>query len=177
MICDRLWYVNVYVLGMTDRDAQRPDLAAMLARLVRALVAAEEPVLAAHDLTMWGYIVLNALDGEPARTQAALAQAIGADKTRIIGTLDDLQRRGFISRVPDPEDRRARLLSITAQGRRVRRATSTAIQAHENRLLASLPAADRQGFLRALRALAARPYDELANRAQRTDRAQETDSA
>jgi DNA-binding MarR family transcriptional regulator len=143
---------------------ERRDLAAMLTPVVQALIAAEEPVLAAHGLTMWGYIVLNALEGAPTRTQAALAQAIGADKTRIIGILDDLQENGFISRQPDPEDRRARLLSITPQGRRVRRATSDAIQAHENRLLASLPAVDRRGFLRALRALSSRPYSELANR-------------
>jgi DNA-binding HxlR family transcriptional regulator len=64
---------------------------------------------------MWGYTVLNALDGAPARTQAALAQAIGADKTRIIATLDELQQAGLITREPDPADRRARLRSITGQ--------------------------------------------------------------
>ena len=94
----------------------------MLHPLVRALVAAELPVLARHGIYMWGYVVLNALDGSPARTQAALAQAIGADKTRIIATLDALQRAGLITREPDPADRRGRLLAITAAGRQVRTA-------------------------------------------------------
>ena len=89
----------------------------MLHPLLQDLVAAELPILAAHDVSMWGYVVLGALDRSPVRTQAALAEAIGADKTRIIGTLDELQRRGYIDRRPDPDDRRVRLLEITPAGR------------------------------------------------------------
>ena len=85
--------------------ARRPDLAAMLAPLIRELIAAELPVLNTHGLSMWGYSVLLALDDSPMRTQAALAEAIGADKTRIIPTLDDLQAKGHIERRPDPDDR------------------------------------------------------------------------
>ena len=55
-------------------EAARPDLAAVLHPLTQALIDAELPVLAAHGLTMWGYVVLNALDGGPVRTQAALAE-------------------------------------------------------------------------------------------------------
>ncbi len=66
----------------------------MIAPLLRELIAAEEPVLAAHGISMWGgYVVLVALDGSSVRTQAALAAAIGADKTRIIRDLDELQER------------------------------------------------------------------------------------
>ena len=88
--------------------ARRKDLAAMLAPLIREMIAAERPVLDEHGLSMWGYSVLVALDQSPVRTQAALAEAIGADKTRIIPTLDELQAQGFIERRPDPDDRRAR---------------------------------------------------------------------
>ena len=91
----------------------RRDLAAMFVPLTRALVAREEPVLRAHDLSMWGYIVLMALVEQPVRTQAALAQAIKADKSRIIGVLDELQERGLIDRQPDEADRRVHLLSLT----------------------------------------------------------------
>jgi DNA-binding MarR family transcriptional regulator len=132
---------------------ERPDLAAMLHPLLRALIAAELPVLEQHDVSMWGYAVLTALDDTPVRTQAALAEAIGADKSRIIGTLDELQDAGLIDRTPDPNDRRVRLLSITPQGRRVRRAVRKDIRAAENNLLATLPAPDREAFLRAIREL------------------------
>jgi DNA-binding MarR family transcriptional regulator len=102
---------------------------------------------------MWGYAVLSALDDNSVRTQAALAEAIGADKTRIIGTLDELQESGLISRSPDPNDRRARLLAITEDGSRIRRSAQADIQANEDRLLARLPSADRARFLRTVRTL------------------------
>ena len=88
----------------------------MVAPLVRHLIAMETPILAAHDVSMWGYSVLTALCERPYRGQNALADAIGADKTRIIDVLDVLQERGLISREPDPADRRARLLAATIEG-------------------------------------------------------------
>lgn len=131
----------------------RPDLAAMIVPLGRALMALELPILERHDLSMWGYSVLLGLGAEPVYTQAALARAIGADKTRIIGVLDELQRRGLITREADPADRRVNLLSLTPAGRTLRDRVQREIQAGENRLLERLPAADRDAFLRALRAL------------------------
>ncbi|MDZ4265899.1 MAG: MarR family transcriptional regulator [Mycobacterium sp.] len=133
---------------------RRPDLAAMLAPLLRELITAEGPVLAAHGLTMWGYVVLSTLDQGSIRTQAALAEAINADKTRIIPTLDDLQDRGYISRSADPDDRRVRLLAITDAGRAVKDAAQSEIQRGEERWLAELSPDERRVFLRALRRMA-----------------------
>lgn len=122
----------------------------MLHPLLRDLVATELPILAAHDVSMWGYGVLNALDQSPVRTQAALADAIGADKTRIIPTLDELQQKGYIERRPDPDDRRVRLLEITPAGRDVKNAVQAEIQQAEERWLSELTAQERTVFLRAL---------------------------
>ncbi|GAT00886.1 transcriptional regulator [Mycolicibacterium fortuitum subsp. acetamidolyticum] len=136
-----------------DPVSKRPDLAAMLAPLMRELIAAEQPVLDAHGLTMWGYVVLLALDRSSVRTQAALAEAIGADKTRIIRTLDDLQRQGFIEREADPDDRRVRLLAITEAGRAVKDSAQREIQQGEERWLGELSADERAVFLRVLQRL------------------------
>src|SRR5579859_1067006 len=125
----------------------------MLAPLIRDMIAAELPVLQAHGVSMWGYSVLLALDRSAIRTQAALAEAIGADKTRIIAILDELQQNGLIERVPDPEDRRARLLEITKAGRQRKDAVQAAIQTGEERWLGTLSAADRATFLRVLQEL------------------------
>ncbi|PXY32512.1 MarR family winged helix-turn-helix transcriptional regulator [Prauserella muralis] len=142
-------------------DGRRDDLAAMLGPLVQVLVAAEQPVLAEHDLSMWGYAVLCGLGDEPVRTQAALAQAIGADKTRIIGVLDTLQERGLIEREPDPADRRARLLRLTGEGRRLRDDVQRSIQQGEQRWLGRLPADERAVFLRALARLSRLAREDL----------------
>ncbi|MEV1206380.1 MarR family winged helix-turn-helix transcriptional regulator [Microbispora rosea] len=139
----------------------RPDLAAMAAPLTRALMAAETPILREHGLSMWAYAVLLRLDERPVRTQAALAESIGADKTRIISVLDDLQRRGLIERSPDPADRRVRLLSITPEGRRLRDAAQAGIRRMEERLLSRLSDDDKEAFVRVLRVLSALPSQEF----------------
>lgn len=139
----------------------RDDLAAMATRLARTVTAAELPVLQAHDLSMWAYVVLTGLDDGPVRTQAALARRVGADPTRIIDILDELQQRGLIEREPDPADRRVHLLSLTADGRRRLDSARAGIRQREEELLARLPARDRLRFLRALQILAAVPVDDL----------------
>jgi len=131
----------------------------MLSPLLRDMIAAELPVLAAHDVTMWGYVVLNALERSSMRTQAALAEAIGADKTRIIRTLDELQQQGHIVRRPDPDDRRVRLLAITESGRAVKTAIQAEIQRGEERWLGELSDDERQVFLSVLQRLTRRAID------------------
>lgn len=147
----------------TQNHPPRRDLAAMLVPLGRALSAAETPTLAAHGLTMWGYVVLLRLQAMAVRTQAALATDIGADKTRIIAVLDQLQRDGLIHREPDPADRRVNLLSLTPEGRRRCDSAQAAIQANERRILARLPVheADVRTFLRVLETLSAQDPDEF----------------
>src|SRR6266481_9192319 len=153
-VCFYLLSVDCYHSAtMTAFPDDRRDLAAMLVPLARALVAREEPALLAHDISMWGYVVLTALAEQPVRTQAALAQAISADKSRIIGVLDDLQQRGLIKRQPDAADRRVHLLSLTPAGDRLRRSAEAAIRGSEQEVVAALPAAEREAFLRSLKAL------------------------
>src|SRR5262249_55468117 len=153
MVCSDLLSVTAIIPPtMTAFPDDRRDLAAMFVPLARALVAREEPALLAHGISMWGYVVLTAL-AEPVRTQAALAQAINADKSRIIGVLDDLQQRGLIKRQPDAADRRVHLLSLTPAGDRLRRSVEAAIRRSEEEVLATLPGGDREAFLRSLKSL------------------------
>lgn len=131
----------------------REDLGAQFARVTRRLIDAERPLLAAHDLSMWAYIVLSHLAREPVDSQLALAQAIGYDKTRLIGLLDALAHAGLITRAPDPADRRARIVALTPDGRRRHAAAQADIHAMEDELLSPLSAGDRQALCRVLRHL------------------------
>jgi DNA-binding MarR family transcriptional regulator len=154
MVCVNLLSVACYhSRTMSAFPDDRRDLAAMLAPLARTMVAREEPALRAHGISMWGYVVLTALAEHSVRTQAALAQAINADKSRIIGVLDHLQERGLISRQPDASDRRVHLLSLTPAGDGLRQSVQAAIRGSEDEVLAALPPADRDAFLRSLQAL------------------------
>jgi DNA-binding MarR family transcriptional regulator len=140
----------------------RPDLAALMVPLGRSLTRAELPHLEQHGLTMWAYIVLTALRDNEASSQASLADAIGADRTRIIAVFDDLQNRKMINRRPDPGDRRSNLLSLTASGRKTVAAAQKAIQDNEKRMLTGVSSADRDTFLRVLRHLAELGDSEIA---------------
>lgn len=140
-------------------DVPRLDLAALIVPLGRALTAAEQPVLRALQLSMWGYSVLLRLDSQPIRSQASLAETIGADKSRLIEVLDELQHRELITRTPDPTDRRVRLLALTPKGRRLRDTARRAIQTNEQRLLDLLPAGERSAFLTTLQRIAAAAPD------------------
>jgi DNA-binding MarR family transcriptional regulator len=132
----------------------RDDLGAMFTRVSRRLIAAERPLLAKHGLSMWGYIVLSQLARGPAPTQLALASAIGHDKTRLIGLLDELERAGLITRAPDPGDRRARIVHISERGRAAHTAAVADIRAMEEEVLAELTAAERRTLLAVLPKLA-----------------------
>ncbi len=135
----------------------------MLVPLARALTAAEAPALERARLTMWAYVVLTRLLEGPAGTQTALAAEIGADKTRLIPVLDELQEQGLIERFADPADRRRRTLRVTEQGRRRQAAAQAAIRRHEERVLALLPPGDREAFIRGLVKLSRLPREALSS--------------
>jgi len=63
-----------------------------------------------------GYLVLSTVTRGRARSQLALAQQLGVDKTVMTYLLDDLEKSGLLERLPDPADRRARQIAITEKG-------------------------------------------------------------
>ena len=115
----------------------------MFARITRRLVEAERPLLQAHGLSMWAYIVLSHLTREPADTQLALARAIRHDKTRLIGLLDELESQELITRTPDPNDRRARIVTLTAAGVARHAAAKADIRVMEDEFLSGLDQAEQ----------------------------------
>jgi MarR family transcriptional regulator, organic hydroperoxide resistance regulator len=120
------------------------------------MMAAETPILRAHDLEMWDYAVLSALENAAAPTQSDLAAAVYRDKTRLIPILDRLESRRLLSRTPDPADRRNRVVALTDEGRVVLHACRKDIRAMEVDFLADVPPAKRAAFLEVLERLAER---------------------
>jgi DNA-binding MarR family transcriptional regulator len=135
---------------MSDRE----DLGALFTRVGRRLIEAERPLLAARGLTMWQYVALNRLARGPAPRQLALAEAMGYDKTRLIALLDTLEADGLITRAPDPADRRARVVRLTAAGRRRHAAAVKDIREMEETILLELTVPERATLLAVLPRLA-----------------------
>jgi DNA-binding MarR family transcriptional regulator len=130
------------------------DLGALLAGATRRLIDEERPLLEAHGLTMWGYIALSRLAQGPADSQLLLAESMGYDKTRLITLLDSLEADGLITREPDPDDRRARVIALTPAGRKLHRAARRSIRSMEKRLLAGVSEADARRLREVLGRLA-----------------------
>lgn len=130
------------------------DLGTLLARATRRLIEEEQPLLAAHDLSMWGYIVLSRLAAAPAESQLSLARQIGYDKSRLIGLLDELEAEGLLTREPDPNDRRAKVIDLTPAGRSRFEGARRDIRKMERRLLRGVPAADADRLRQLLALLA-----------------------
>ena len=83
---------------------------ALLTRLHRELAAAGFPdVRPAHGC------VFQYTEPDGSRL-TDLAQRAGLTKPTVLAAVDDLERLGYVERVPDPEDRRAKLVQLTARG-------------------------------------------------------------
>ena len=63
--------------------------------------------------------VLLVLDREGPRSQTHIGDELGADKSAMGRTVDDLERLGIAVRLADPADRRARQVSLTPHGEAV----------------------------------------------------------
>jgi DNA-binding MarR family transcriptional regulator len=133
---------------------RREDLGSLFGRITRRLYVAEEPLLRAHGLSMWGYSVLTHLAKEPGINQLGLATAIGYDKSRLIALLDGLVEDGLVVREQDPADRRNRLVRLTPAGEARLSAVRADIRSMEEELLGEFTAAERRSLISILTRLA-----------------------
>ncbi len=93
------------------------NLAWLLYRAHWALASELAAALTPLGVTARGYHVLRAaLSGEHSQTE--LAEMVGLDKTTMVVALDELERDGLAERHPAPDDRRARIIAVTAAGKR-----------------------------------------------------------
>jgi DNA-binding MarR family transcriptional regulator len=105
--------------------------------------------LAPLGLGQRGFCVLSAaMDAE--LTQTELAGMIGLDKTTMVVTVDELERKGFAERIPSPTDRRARVIKVTDAGRAKVAEGQDIVLRVQNEVLDSLPLSERAAFVAAL---------------------------
>ncbi len=68
------------------------------------------------DLRMRHTMLLESIREEGARV-TSLASRLGMTKQAMTELVDDLERSGFVDRIDDPADRRARLIVLSDKGR------------------------------------------------------------
>jgi len=80
----------------------------------------------------YGY-VFRALDERPLHL-TELAEGLGITNQGAVKIIDEMEQRGYVERKPDPEDARAKLLSLGPRGRSALAAARRFHAAYERRL-------------------------------------------
>jgi DNA-binding MarR family transcriptional regulator len=101
------------------------------------------------------YSVLAVLEEGARDTQATIADALGYDRSWLVGILDDLEKDGLIERRRDPGDRRRHLVSVTAAGKKKLAELRKISQGVEDEFLGALDSEQREQLHRLLLQVAA----------------------
>lgn len=97
------------------------------------------------------YPVLSALARTGPRSAAGLAPDAGLDRSGVTRRASRLEEVGLIRRAPDPSDRRAALLVLTAHGERTVEELRQRLAARIIESLSSWPPGEAETFARHLR--------------------------
>ncbi|GAB3167396.1 hypothetical protein GCM10027059_28200 [Myceligenerans halotolerans] len=130
------------------------NTAFLLARANANSLASAHAALADLGLRVRSYSVLALAATDERHSQRGIADLLRLDPSQVVALVDDLQRRGLVTREPDPRDRRAKVVAATDEGRRIHTAALAAAGEAERELLAPLGEAERQVLRDLLRRLA-----------------------
>jgi MarR family transcriptional regulator, lower aerobic nicotinate degradation pathway regulator len=127
----------------------------LIRRLHQIHVALFMEECAAEGITPVQYSILTELVHRGLAEQIALSRAVGLDTTNVADVLARLERQRLVRRRVSREDRRMKVVALTAAGRALlRRIDASAARAHE-RTLAALKPKERARFMRDLARLVA----------------------
>lgn len=136
-------------------DPARRRLPPLLRRCWYGLNQAFRKRLATLGLTPNQFTVLRWLEEEEAGVrQATICARMASDPNTIAALVERMQTDGLIKRKVDPSDRRARLITPTAKGRRLyNKARPIAVDLQEE-VLTAIPEAERERLLAQIEILA-----------------------
>ena len=101
------------------------------------------------------YSLLFTIERHPGQTLGFVAERLALDPANLAPLLNELERAGYVERVVQERDRRARAIQLLPLGRQMLERAHAAIAAHEARLTQGLSAAERRQLLKLLRGVAA----------------------
>ena len=106
------------------------------------------------DLTAVQYAALVAIGSHPGIDATKLSEIIYFDRSTIGDVLYRIESKGWIVRESTTDDRRVKLLSLSAAGHDVLRQVESGIRRVQKRLLASLTPAEGKTLVRLLAKIA-----------------------
>ena len=148
-------FSHLYNTYMNDTAKGSPPGLLPLLHAANSAQAKVESKLAAHGLSLPKLAALRALrDAGDSLPLGQLAGRLSCVKSNITQLVDRLEADGFVSRAPDPNDRRSRLAVMTAAGRKACEAGIRAQRQAERELFGSLSAEEARQLARLMEKLA-----------------------
>ncbi|WP_166105868.1 MarR family winged helix-turn-helix transcriptional regulator [Duganella aceris] len=136
---------------MTSYDKTLMSLTHTLIHVARAYKAAADQVAGDFGLShasAWPVLMISRL-GDGSRP-GVVADAVGIEAPSLVRIVDQLVGAGLVLRQDDPSDRRAKTLSLTAEGRRIADLLERALEPFRRALFKDTPQADVEACLRVL---------------------------
>ena len=100
------------------------------------------------------YEVLHVVSNNDGLSQTDLVRETGIDRSTLADMIARMIKKGLLSRKRTKEDARANAVSITAAGRRMLNGANAKVGRADTATLAVLPASQRAGFMKSLKAFA-----------------------
>lgn len=130
-------------------------LAMALRRAYRSLHRRTNQILQPTGYTADQFVLLSLLWQQDGVSQNDLVLRATSDPNTIRAVVVLLEKKGLVSRRPDPQDARIRRVYLTDEGRRVYDALTVEIRPHQDLLQAAFTPAERQQLLQLLAKVAA----------------------
>jgi DNA-binding MarR family transcriptional regulator len=106
------------------------------------------------DLTSVQFAALMAIQSHPQVDATRLSALIGFDRATIGDVLERLETKGWVLRSSTPNDKRVKLLTLSAEGTTVLKRVLPAVRRVQERLMRPLAQKDRAHMVRMLSQLA-----------------------
>ena len=116
--------------------------------------------LAEFGVTPGQYGILDCLWSQGSATPKEIAQTLRLENSTVSGMLDKLQKRGLVTRVLDPNDRRSIRVEASEAGKAIREDVLRTVDELNQAVLAPFTAQQRQQLLELLRRLCGTSEEE-----------------
>ena len=138
--------------GMTrPTSSETPDLGDLVMRVARTLRRRGAEAMAPWDIAPHHARALKVISRHEGIRPGELAAQLRVAPRSVTDVVDALEARGLLAREPDPGDRRATVLVLTASGRQLMQESGQARRADADVYFAHLSASDRADLERILR--------------------------
>lgn len=131
----------------------REVLGYLLKHATAKLAAATDAALEPLGIDGKDYGALRVLAHREPTSQLEVAQTLGIDRTTMVALLDVLERKGIVTRRPDPADRRRNVVELTEKGVQTYEAAEVAHDEAERAFLADVSPTAAAQLRRTLRTL------------------------